>query len=123
METLEESLLQPNAVMPVQFHAPRATGPERRLALAVLEDALAIHRKRPRGRRQRRLVTETEQWLFSDDRSWPFSCINLCDALGIDVAALRARLVGPGEPGRPHRSRRCLSRREGAARSRMRMAS
>src|SRR5581483_4060241 len=84
----------PQTILPVQFHAPRATGQARRLLLAILEDALRIHRKYGRvpGARRRRLVAETERWLFSDDTSWPFSLVNVCHALGIDVAWLRAEL-------------------------------
>ena len=75
MDTLDELGLEPHAVVPAQFHAARATCPERRLMLAVLEDGLDIYRKYGRvpGRKRRRLIAETEQWLFSDDTSWPFS--------------------------------------------------
>jgi hypothetical protein len=62
--------------------------------LAVLDDALATYRNDARSadRRCRRLVVESEQWFFSDDTDWPFSFVNVCDALGIDVAWLRARV-------------------------------
>ena len=65
--------------------------------LAVLEDALGIYRKYAGvpGRRRRRLITETEQWLFSDDTGWPFSFVNVCHALGIDVALFRAQRRRP----------------------------
>ena len=83
----------PEIVMPVQFHAGPATRPEYRLMLAVLKDAVDIHRRYARmpGPR-RRIVAETEDWLFSDDTSWPLAFVNVCHALGIDVEWLRARL-------------------------------
>lgn len=64
--------------------------------LAILEDALEIHRKYARkpGRTHERLVAETERWLFSDDTAWPVSFLNVCSALGIDAAWLRAQLTG-----------------------------
>jgi hypothetical protein len=92
--------LDPQAVMPVQFHAQPATRPENRLMLAVLEDALDIHRKYAHapGRGRRRLVAETEAWLFSDDTGWPLSFVNVCNALGIDVDWLRGRVRRAAPP-------------------------
>jgi len=80
-------------IMPTQFFPGPATKPENRLMLAVLEDAVDIYRKHAHlpGRRSR-LVVETEEWLFSDDTSWPLSFVNVCRALGIDVDWLRGRL-------------------------------
>ena len=97
MDTVDEFAFEPHTILPVQFHPPRAVGAEKRLMLAVLEDALGIYRKYTAvpGRRHRRLVRETEQWLFSDDTSWPFSFVNICHSLGIDVAWLRGQLGRP----------------------------
>jgi hypothetical protein len=91
------------------FRAVRATSPEKRLMLAVLEDAVDVYRRYghiPGGKR-RRLFEETEHWLFSDDTSWPLSFVNVCHVLGIEVVRLRkelshvspnARMMHPGEP-------------------------
>ena len=94
------SRLRLQTVLPVQFHAAPAAGPETRLMFAVLEDAVGIFRKyaRASGRKRRRLVVETEEWLFSDDISWPFSFVNVCHTLDIDVAWLRRRLRPPAPP-------------------------
>jgi hypothetical protein len=69
---------------------------EKRLMLAILEDAVVIYKKYARvpGRRHECLVAETERWLFSDDTAWPFSFVNVCSALEFDVASIRERLVG-----------------------------
>jgi hypothetical protein len=77
-------------------HHASEESPEKRLMRAVLEDALGIHRKYAvPGRRRRRLVDETEEWLFSDDASWPLSFVNVCRTLGVDAARLRAELGRP----------------------------
>jgi hypothetical protein len=91
-------MFPPHTILPVQFHAARSGPPARRLMLAVLQDALDIHRKYAHESRARRgrLVAETDAWLFSDDTTWPFSFVNLCHGLGIDVASLRRRLVRAG---------------------------
>ena len=67
--------------------------PERRLMVAILEDAIDCLRKNAvtRSRRRRRLFTEAEEWMWSDDMSWIFSFRNICDHLGLDTQALRAQ--------------------------------
>jgi hypothetical protein len=94
---------EPDAILPVQFYSAGGMRPEKRLMLAILEDALDIYRKYARtpGRRHESLVAETRQWLFADDTRWPFSFVNLCSALGIDVGSLRAQLGGGRWPRRP----------------------
>ena len=65
----------------------------RRLFAAILEDAIDVYRRgHPRGRGGRRLLTETERWFASENRTWPFSYRNVCDALDIDGVSLRYRL-------------------------------
>lgn len=94
----------PPGVLPVQFFPARTLPAERRLMLAVLQDALDIHRKYahvPVGR-HRVLADETERWFFADhDSEWPFSFVNLCAALGIDADGVRAQFTTPGGASLP----------------------
>ncbi len=57
---------------------------------AVLDDAMEVYRH-PRANR-RRLLRDTEAWLRSDDRSWLFSFVRICETLGLDPHAIRASL-------------------------------
>jgi hypothetical protein len=84
----------PDTILPGQLDNVSAPCPEWRLMLAVLEDAVAIYRKYAGmgGRKHRKLLRETEEWLFSDDTSWPFSFVNACQTVGVDVTWLRAHL-------------------------------
>jgi hypothetical protein len=66
--------------------------PERRLMLAVLDDAIRVLETQPYGSRARRLRAETDRWLAADEREWPYSYVNVCDGLGIDPARLRTRV-------------------------------
>jgi hypothetical protein len=68
--------------------------PERRLLLAVLEEAVATFHRHvvARGRRGRRLFREAETWMLSDDVSWPCSFQNICDMLAFDAGYLRTGL-------------------------------
>jgi hypothetical protein len=65
--------------------------PEKRLLLAVLEEAIATVQRHvvDERRRGRRLHREAEAWVLSDDVSWPCTFRRICDALGIDPDYLR----------------------------------
>jgi hypothetical protein len=71
--------------------------PERELAAAVIEAAatdLRHCRFAPTRDLQRRYC-RAPRWVASDDREWPFSFVNLCEALRISPEALRAQLLFP----------------------------
>lgn len=96
-EPNREVRLEDSPVLPTQFfrHRSRSSMPgERRLLLAVLEEAVDSYCKTC-GRRERRsqnLHQEAEEWIFSNDRSWFLSFQNICDVLDIDADSLRQRL-------------------------------
>ena len=104
-------LLQPDTLLPSQYYAAlKRKGnhePERRLAIAVLQDAVDCFQKhlRPRDRRGHQLFTEAEEWICSQDRSWPFSFENICDLLQINAEYLRRGLVAWKERQLSDRSR------------------
>ena len=69
--------------------------PERRLMLAVLEDALCdclANAGALRGIRLSRF-RHASDWFRSDDRVWPFSFVNICEACNLDAAQIRRLLV------------------------------
>jgi hypothetical protein len=90
--------LAPEAILPTQFDDLRATiaarPPEHRLMFAVLEDAVHLYLAgRGSGTiRVRRLFDEAERWITSDDASWPFSFVIVCQVLGLDADCIRAGL-------------------------------
>jgi hypothetical protein len=76
----------------------RLVGPgdgEKRLMLAVLEDALFILLAAARlpSQCRRARYRETVDWVLSDDRAWPFSFLRVCEALDVDPDRLRGELV------------------------------
>ena len=97
-EEHSSSMLEVDLIVPSQFFdrikAERSSQPEKRLMLAVMEDAISTFQKSVHGatRRQRRLLKETEEWIASADTSWPFSFENICAALDIEAEYLRAGL-------------------------------
>jgi len=92
-------LLQPDTLLPSQYFAAlRRKGahePERRLVIAVLQDAVDCFQKHvgARDRKARQLYLDAEEWISSDDRSWPFSFENVCDLLQINSEYLRRGLM------------------------------
>ena len=92
------STLEADLIVPSQFFdrikVENSAQPEKRLMLAVMEDAISTFQKSVRGatRRQRRLLRETEEWVGSADSHWPFSFENICAALDIEPTYLRRGL-------------------------------
>ena len=102
-DELESALFEPVVILPAQISvdaqwASDASGPIA-LMLAVLEEAA---RCIERGRRRRhpgirKLAAEAEAWVRCDSREWPFAFASICDVLGLDVDAARARFLPDGE--------------------------
>jgi hypothetical protein len=76
---------------------------ERRLMIAVLEDAVDVYRKQvgAQDARGKQLFREAEEWIEDTDRTWLFSFENICDVLDIDATYVRRGLHalkrrGPG---------------------------
>jgi hypothetical protein len=90
--------VEPETVLPAQFFAgtplDASLQPEKRLMLAVLEEAVGTFQKNALSpnRRARRLFTDVEEWLASEDREWPYSFVNICQALSLEPHYLRTGL-------------------------------
>ena len=85
----------PEAILPVQFFTPRTLDlPEKRLMLAVLEDAVLTLRRHVggRGARAQRMVREVEQWMDGRNHDSLFSFENICAALNFNATGVRREL-------------------------------
>jgi hypothetical protein len=94
-------------LLPPQLVYPHRS-PEQRLMAAVLEDAMR-ELARPSeiwigaaGRRR----AEVQAWVESDDVAWPFSFLNVCDALDLNPAGVRRRIACLDPDRGPTRVRR-----------------
>jgi len=91
--------LEPEIIVPAQFFAgfrhDASVRPEKRLMLAVLEEAVADFQKHvvTTSREGQRIFRELEEWFVSEDRDWPCSFANICDSLGIETSWLRTGLA------------------------------
>src|SRR5262245_8156551 len=102
-DEFESALFVPDVILPSQISvdarwASDMSGPVA-LMLAVLADAVrCIERgnwRRHAGNRKQ--AAEAATWVLSDSREWPFAFASICDVLGLDVGAVRARLLVDGE--------------------------
>src|SRR5262245_30751251 len=88
--------LEPAMVLPAQlfgFALDASLVPEKRLLLAVLEEAVVTFQRyaTEQGRRGRRLFREAEEWMGSEELCWPCSFRNICDVLGLNSGYRRRR--------------------------------
>jgi hypothetical protein len=70
--------------------------PERKLAVAVFSQAANDLQKFRYARRGAGYSSyaDARNWIASNDRSWPYSFLNLCDVLHLAADAIRAELLG-----------------------------
>jgi hypothetical protein len=102
-DQFDSALFEPVVILPSQIAAAapwvsHTSGPIA-LMLAILEDAV---RCVERGRRRRHpgirtQAAEAEAWMRCDSREWPFAFASICDVLGLDVDAVRARFLAAPE--------------------------
>src|SRR5262249_17811495 len=113
--------LLPEVVLPAQLdwggRLDADTSGPRALMLAVLEDAIRCLFASGRSEKLRR---DAEAWIRSQDRSWPMSFTNVCDALGLASTRLRIALLtrAPRPALADMRAPWRIQRRRGRARTR-----
>ena len=103
--TNDAHLLESDADYAVVRTDPLSSG-ERRLMLAVLEDALRTVLRARLGRSSDTWVREELCWFMSEDRSHPFAFEVICDVLDLDASWLRRRLRSDARRDRFYRSNR-----------------
>src|SRR5262245_35438199 len=90
--------VEPETVLPSQFfagvHIDASLQPEKRLMLAVLEEAVGTFQKYSlvSTRRARRLLGDVEEWFASDSTVWPFAFTSICQALALEPEYIRRGL-------------------------------
>ena len=99
MEERVTSLFQPDTLMPEQyletFRRKLYLEPEKKLLLAVIEDAIACFQKYllAKDGKGRVLFLEAEEWILDEDTDWLFSFANVCEMLGFEPSYLRDGLM------------------------------
>jgi hypothetical protein len=94
------NLFGPAVILPAQFTeqmgAKQSDRGEKRLMLAVLEEAVATYQRNvdAKTRHGQRVFREAEEWIRTTDSHWPFAFENICHALEIEPEFLRRGLEG-----------------------------
>ncbi|MCZ6450135.1 MAG: hypothetical protein O6918_04625, partial [Deltaproteobacteria bacterium] len=96
VEERVSSLFQPDTVLPAQYldtvSRKSHLDPEKKLMLAVLEDAVACYQMyvSVRDGKGKSLFLEAEEWvLMEQNDDWLFSFGNICEALGLNPQYIR----------------------------------
>ncbi len=99
MEDKIASLFQPDTVLSEQYfdNLRRKTHfePEKRLMLALLEDAIRCYQDNLHARtnKRRRLFNDTEEWIVGAADDYVFSFRHVCEALGLSPEYLRQGML------------------------------
>lgn len=92
------NLFGPAVILPSQFTeqtgAKQSDRGEKRLMLAVLEEAVATYQRHVGAatRHGQRIFREAEDWIRTEGSAWPFAFENICYALEIEPEFLRGGL-------------------------------
>jgi hypothetical protein len=92
------TLFTPDTLLPSQYfdrlRSRTEYDGERRLMLAILEDAVDVYRKQAgaRDRKRQQHFLDAEAWIEDTDATWIFSFENICIALGLEPEYLRGGL-------------------------------
>ena len=98
-----DDLLASDGIRPGQFNDIWSRTVERSgeqmLALAMVEQAAEDldHYRSARRPEHQRIFDQTNRWIASNDRTWPYSFASICEALDLPHAAIRARLIEDGD--------------------------
>jgi len=112
VNTMDEklaSLFQPDTLLSAQYfdNLRRKTllEPEKRLMLALLEDAIHCFQDNLSAQTttKKKLFDETEGWILQTDGDWIFSFDQVCEALGFSPEYVREGLLRWKEKHKPKR--------------------
>jgi hypothetical protein len=93
------SLFQPDTTLAEQYfdnlRRKTALEPEKRLMLAILEDAIDSFQDNllAQTRKAKMRFDEAQEWILERDRDWVFSFESICEELGLDPRYLRQGLL------------------------------
>jgi hypothetical protein len=93
------SLFQPDTLLSAQYfdnlRRRALLEPEKRLVLAILEDAINCFQDNlfARTGKKKKLFREAEEWIVEDGGDWIFSFANVCELLGFNPEYVRQGLL------------------------------
>jgi hypothetical protein len=107
LEERLSSLFQPDTLLSAQyfenFRGKNHLEPEKKLMLAVLEDAVLCFQNYlfARDSKGKRIFHEAEEWILETDSDWIFSFESICEVLGFNPQYIRKGLLRGKEKKSP----------------------
>ena len=104
------SLFQPDTLLSAQYfdtlRRQTLLEPEKRLMLAILDDAINCYQDNLFSQRvkNKRLFDEAEEWIVTAGGEWIFSFDHVCESLGFNPEYVRRGLLQWKEKNRQKRS-------------------
>lgn len=97
-DILPEEYVAPEQFFTLSRESQLIWNGERRLLLAVLENAIQefFRYRQAHTRRGKRLLKEVVEWIWSENNNWLYSFENICGYLDFDPEAIRQRLQDDG---------------------------
>jgi hypothetical protein len=92
--TVLRQMLTGGEIVPAQLPSASHWTPELGFAAAVLAQAMADIRWRRADGRDHIQVAAALRWVRTEDRSWPYSFVRVCDLLQLEPAWVRRRIKG-----------------------------
>jgi hypothetical protein len=91
-------MIEPDIILPSHLLRRTLATPEKRLLLAVLEEAVGTYQRYILATDPRGMATlaEVETWFASEDAARLYAFVAICDALGIDAPYVRSGLEAWG---------------------------
>jgi hypothetical protein len=93
------SLFQPDTLLSAQyfenFRRKTRLEPEKKLMLAVLEDAVRCFQDNvfAQNGKRKKLFDDVEEWILEENSDWIFSFENICEVLGFNPQYVRKGLL------------------------------
>ncbi|MCX8072813.1 MAG: hypothetical protein N3C12_10230 [Candidatus Binatia bacterium] len=109
-----EHMLASGEILPTQLPSRSSWSPEKKLAAAVFVSGLVEIRNYAHVPSRRKSVEQELQWVFSDDDSWPYSFLRLCELLHLDPQYVRNMVKGWLARPASERRRICSAHRHAA---------
>ncbi|MEO8603945.1 MAG: hypothetical protein ABI629_15325 [bacterium] len=102
-----DDLMAGGEMLPAQLPVQTDWSPEKKLAAAVLATALVEIRDHHGSPAHTRGVAEALEWVRSDENSWPYAFVPLCELFGLEVDWVR-EVIGEWL-GTPRAGRKAIS--------------
>src|SRR5438309_746898 len=120
LEQVLNTTYAPDVILPSQYFELQTQrcqlDGEKRLMLAVLEDAVQcyLHNLNAKGHRKLAVFNEARDWMRAKSASGPFAFETICDVLGIEANLLRGALEKRRQQVLAHNARTAAERRAAA---------